>query len=253
MGTTVTKIHYLPGFSRPPEAQPDTPQKETRVLFNENSVPISGRSPISRDTNSYKEKITLPRVLLSKTSPSSVGVLPREEHLVPKDLSPFRVWGYYPFFLSVRAARHTRACVCGFSADGPSLRNGFLLPILGPTTHVQTAVHMATLLQLHPSGFSLEVFATTTDLHRWRLPGGSRPAPSTHAPRPSYSLRRKNPTTREALPSGPGKGPQRWSVHPFSWLVASVGEFVYTLLSEFPTSMAIVRLSEQPPLSMGVS
>ncbi|KAG8155858.1 hypothetical protein JTE90_008351 [Oedothorax gibbosus] len=89
------------GFSRANRGAPDTARDA--VLY-ENSVPISGRAD-SRDTNSYKEKITLPRSSVDVSEFGCVTALGPEGPISVSGLGninpiPFR-----------SAARQTRACL----------------------------------------------------------------------------------------------------------------------------------------------
>ncbi|KAG8172106.1 hypothetical protein JTE90_014859 [Oedothorax gibbosus] len=158
------------GFSRANRGAPDTARDA--VLLREQR-PYSGRAD-SRDTNSYKEKITLPRVLRRR-----LRVRLRYRTLVPKDLSPCPGWGILtPFPFGRQRDKHEHVfCV---SAD-VSLRNGFL-PI--PYDRLDPCQLLVTW---NPSPASvlkalkLSICYYHQDLHRWRLQAGSRPAPSTHA------------------------------------------------------------------------
>ncbi|KAG8166297.1 hypothetical protein JTE90_023595 [Oedothorax gibbosus] len=166
------KLHYLPGFSRANRGAP-TPQ-ETRCFY-ENSVPISGRAD-SRDTNSYKEKITLPRV----PPRSPVRCVP---HLGPQGpISVSRVGNINP--IPFRSAGTNTSMFLRLGGDS-RFGTDFSDP-LGPTTHFNCCSHGKP-----PSSFSPQAPLDICYYHQNRTgaaPGGLTPGPFNAATgKPPYS------------------------------------------------------------------
>ncbi|KAG8170413.1 hypothetical protein JTE90_011724 [Oedothorax gibbosus] len=223
----------------PTEAQPGTPQEETRCFY-ENSVPSPARA-ISRDTTRYKERLNLPG---SSVDVSQFGCV--TPHLVPKDLSPCPGLGNINPIPFRSAARHKHEHVLRFRQTSLDFGRDFSIPWTR-LDHVQL-LFTWNPLQLQSSRFSLEYLLIPQDQHRWRLQAGSRPSPSTHATqRPSYSLRVKPHEEAHAVAAryrpNAGKRP------PFSGLFASVGEFLHP--QRIPTSRPSSDCLEQPTPFMG--
>ncbi|KAG8155794.1 hypothetical protein JTE90_026969 [Oedothorax gibbosus] len=199
---TGTKIFTIspPDFQGAKKApNPRAKARDARGFFREKASPIFRASRFPGTELFSKKKITLPPGFpFPRNLPNSVfvffpGLGPRRTFSV----SPGFGGIFKPPSLFGRETRQTRAKCFSFR-ETPRFGTDFSDP-LGPTEPMFNCCSHGTLLHLQSSRLSLEYLL----LHQDLTGGGSRralrPAPSTHATRPSYSLSRKL-STREALP-----------------------------------------------------
>ncbi|KAG8155776.1 hypothetical protein JTE90_014220 [Oedothorax gibbosus] len=190
------------GFSGPTEAH-RTPARD--AVFYENTS-LSPYEPDSRDTNSYKEKITLPRVLRRRLRVSVA--LPHFGHEGPISVPGWGILTPFPF----GRQRDKHSMWFAFRQTSSLSERHFSDPF-GPTDPCSTAVHMETFSSFSPQGSHLSICY----YHQICTGGGSRRAharqPSTHPPRPSYSLRVNLHEGSSAVAPGIGPTLER---HPFS-------------------------------------
>ncbi|KAG8155677.1 hypothetical protein JTE90_020885, partial [Oedothorax gibbosus] len=168
--------------------------QEDPVLFTRTASLL--RTSRFRDTNSYNEKITLPRV------PPSTLEFGCVTDLVPKDL--FRGPGLgninpIPFRRAARQHEHV------FAFRGrrlPRSERIFSDPLGQTEPKVQLLVYKGKpLFQLHPQGSHLILLLTTKICTGGGPQAGSRPGTFNAAPRgPSYSPAAFKTPTREASP-----------------------------------------------------